>query len=87
MPHTVNLGRDCCDYRMIEQGVSTVRSAVWKEMITQKTSRCRLWAAFGSDCFIKGMWERFTIKKNVGKPFAGRSSKRGAAGNRQQLAQ
>ena len=38
-----------------------------KDLIRQKTSRSRLWAAYGSDGFIKRMWERLTIKKRSGK--------------------
>ena len=67
MPPTINLCRDCHDYRLIEQGESKVSNAVWKDMIRQRTSRGTLWAAFGSGGFTKRMRERFTIKKGWAK--------------------
>ena len=67
MPSTINLCRDCYDYRLIEQGESKVSNAVSKDMIRQRTSRGTLWAAFGSGGFTKRMRERFTIKKGWAK--------------------
>ena len=66
-PPTINLCRDCFDYRLIEQGESKVSNAVWKDMIRQSTSRGRFWAVFGPGGFIKRMRERFAIKKGWAK--------------------
>ena len=46
MPQAINLCRDFYDYRMMEQRESKESNAVWKDLIRQKTSRGRLWAAF-----------------------------------------
>ena len=81
MPHTINLCRECYDHRLIESGESKVSSAVWHDLIRQETSRGGFWAAFGSDGFVKSVWERFTVKKKKGA----RNLLEEAA-NRQQLA-
>ena len=52
----------------------------------QKTSRGRLWAAFGVDGFLRKVWERFS-QESVDQNGAGRSSNGDAVGNRRQLAE
>ena len=85
-PHT-HLCRNCYDCRLTESGESKVTNAVWKDMIRQKTSRGAAWAVFGSDGLIhQKNVGAIHDQKGVGKAFAGRSSKSGAAGNRHLLA-
>ena len=48
-PHTINLRRKCYEKARLEQGETQVNGAQWKELIKQKTSRGKLWAAFGVD--------------------------------------
>ena len=80
MLQTINLCRDCYDCRLREQSESKVSNAESKDLIKQNTSRGRLWAAFGTNCFIKRMLERLTIQQGWAQHLLEE-----AAGNRQQL--
>ena len=42
MPHTINLCKDCYDYKLEEKGESNARHAGWIDLIRQITSRGKL---------------------------------------------
>ena len=45
-----------------KQGEAEVTGSTWRALI-EKTSRGKLWAAFGVEQFLRRMWERCTINK------------------------
>ena len=49
--------------KLIQQGKQPLKSKEWREMVGRKTHRHRLWKVFGSEQFLPGMWEYFTLKR------------------------
>ena len=39
-----------------------LKMAEWREIVERKAHRGRLWKIFGSEQFLRGMWEYFTLK-------------------------
>ena len=52
-----------CAKGVTTKGERRVAASKWRALIEQKAPRGKLWAAFGVELFLRGMWERFTIKK------------------------
>ena len=61
--HTINLCKRCYNEGRLKQGDEHVAASNWKELVEQKACRGKLWAAFGTEQFVRKMWERFTLKK------------------------
>ena len=53
----------CCNERRVQQGEQPVKAAQWRGKMEQKTSRGKLWVAFGMEQFTRGMWQHFTVKR------------------------
>ena len=75
---TINLCRSCYNESQLKQGEEEVHGVKRRSMIEHKSFRGKLWAAFGVDQFLRGMRERFTIKKSVRQIGLSRCRKCGA---------
>ena len=62
---TINLCRNCYNESQLKQGEEEVNGVKRTSMFEHKSFRGKLWAAFGVDQFLRGMWERFPVKKSV----------------------
>ena len=60
--HAIHLCKKCCNEGRLKQGEAEVNGATWRAIIEQKSSRAKLWAAFGVDQLLRSMWERFAIE-------------------------
>ena len=49
--------------KVVQKGKQLLQVAEWKEVVERKAHRGRLWKTFGSQQFMRGMWEYFTIKR------------------------
>ena len=63
-PHTIKLCRNCYDLRVVERNESEVTTARRNAMTSEKSARGELSAAFGTDGFVKRMWERYAVFKD-----------------------
>ena len=61
--HTINLCKRYYNERPVRQGKQPVKAAEWREIVGRKTFRCKLWKIFGTEQFMRGMWEYFTVKR------------------------
>ena len=75
---TVNLCKQCCNERRVQQGKQPVKAAQWREMREHNAYRGKLWKVFGMEKFMRGMWDHFTAKKNMGQGSPGRCREREA---------
>ena len=44
--HTINLGRNCFCERRAKEGKAAVNGVMWKVLVTQRSSRGKLWESF-----------------------------------------
>ena len=61
--HTINLCKRCCNERLVQQGKQPLQSKAWREIVEIMAHRGRLLKIFGSEQFLRGMWEYFTLKR------------------------
>ena len=62
--YCVRRRRTTCDpCNKCYNGEAEVAASKWRALIEQTASRGKLWAAFGLEQFLCGMWDRFTFKK------------------------
>ena len=60
---TVNLCQQCYNEKLVQQGNQSLKSKAWREFVERKPHRGRLWKIFGSEPFLRGMWEYFFLKR------------------------
>ena len=53
---TINLCKRCYNAKIVPL-------KEWKEVLEKEAHRGRLWKVFGSEQFLRGMWEYFTLKR------------------------
>ena len=46
--HTINLCKQCCNERRVQQGEQPLKTARWREMVEQKAYRGKLWQVVGT---------------------------------------
>ena len=61
--HTINLCKQCYNERRVQQGEQPVKAAQRREMMEQKAYRGKLWKVSGTEQFMRGMWEHFTVRR------------------------
>ena len=59
---TINLCKLCYNEKFVQQGKEPRKLWEWKGVVEKKAHRRRLWLVFGSEQFLHGMWEYFTLK-------------------------
>ena len=64
---TSNLCQRCCNEKLVQQGKQSLKSKEWREVVARKAHRGRVWKVFGSEQFLRGMWEYFLSQKGMGK--------------------
>ena len=60
---TINLCHRCFNEKLVQQGKQSLKSKEWREVVEREAHRGRLWNIFGSDQFLRGMWEYFTHRR------------------------
>ena len=60
---TFNLCQRCYIEKLVQQGKQSLKSMEWREVAERKAHRGRLWKVFGSQQFLRGMREYFTLKR------------------------
>ena len=60
---TINLCQRCYNEKLVEQGKQSLKSKECREAVERKAHRGKLWKIFGSEQFLRGMWEYFTLKR------------------------
>ena len=60
---TINLCKRCYNEKLVQQGKQSLKSKEWREVAERKAHRGRLWKIFGSEQFLRGMWEYLTFKR------------------------
>ena len=60
---TINVCKLCYNANLVEQGKRPLKPKEWKEVLEKEAHRGRLWKVFGSEQFLRGMWEYFTLKR------------------------
>ena len=63
LARTTNLCQRCYNEKLVQQGKQSLKSKEWKEVLVKMAHRGRLWKVFGSEQFLLGMWEYFTLKR------------------------
>ena len=79
MLQTINLCRDCYDYRLREQSESKVSNADSKDLIKQNTSRGKVVGRFRDKLFHQENVGAVDHPTRVGKAFVGGSSRKQTA--------
>ena len=59
---TINLCKLCYNEKCVQQGKEPRQLWEWKGVVEKKAHRRRLWLVFGSEQFLHGVWEYFTLK-------------------------
>ena len=60
---TINLCQRCYNEKLVQQGKQSLKSKDWREVVERQAHRGRLWKIFGSEQFLRGMWEYFNLKR------------------------
>ena len=60
---TIKLCKLCCNAKLVQQGKQPLKSKERKEVLEKKAHRDRPWKVFGSEQFLRRMWEYFTLKR------------------------
>ena len=53
----------CFNEKLVQQGKQSLKSKEWREIVERKAHRGRLWKIFGSETFLRGMWEYYILRR------------------------
>ena len=60
---TINLCKRCYNERLVQQGKQPLEWKEWRGVVERKAHRRRLSKIVGSEQFLRGMWEYFTLRR------------------------
>ena len=59
----INLCQQCYNEKLVQQGKQPLKLWEWSGVVEKKAQKGRLWKVLGSEQFLCGMWEYFTLER------------------------
>ena len=60
--HTINLCQQCYNEKVGAAGQTATEIVALEKVVEKKAHRGRLWEVMGSEQFLRGMWDHFTLQ-------------------------
>ena len=76
--HTINLCQQCYNEKLVQQGKPRLKLRQWKGIAKKKAHRGRIWNVIGTEQFLPGMCEYFTLKRAEARKILANAAQEGS---------